>query len=353
MGEMAFATPKKQVIVGPEDTVYGIAYNHGISTRTLIAANNLKPPFVLKVAQVLIIPGASEHIVGDGESLQDIAENYGVNIDVLAQENNLKAPFFVTPGTSLSIPSRDTEPMGEALQQSTSQEISTSSLAPLPLIKSAPTPSKTSLSEIAVGTQGTVATLPDDLAAELALEKEAAGGNASSQTPLMGNLAEKKSKAPPLVSEEEKKEEPDEEKKPAKKVEKKEAKKEPKDQDVSFVWPVNGDVIRKFSPGGKSDGIDIKVEVGTPVKASADGTVMYAGSELKGFGNLLLIKHAHGWVTAYAHNAELLVNKGDKVKQGQAIAKSGLVDGDATKPQLHFEIRKVKQLVDPMTKLGS
>ncbi len=89
------------------------------------------------------------------------------------------------------------------------------------------------------------------------------------------------------------------------------------------------------------------------MKAAAAGTVMYAGSELKGFGNLLLLKHQDGWVTAYAHNSELLVKKGDKVKQGQEIAKSGTPEGDAQQPQLHFEIRKVKQPIDPLTKLES
>ncbi|MDK3157769.1 M23 family metallopeptidase [Kamptonema cortianum] len=122
---------------------------------------------------------------------------------------------------------------------------------------------------------------------------------------------------------------------------------------MAFAWPVQGEIVKKFAPGGKNDGINIKVAKGTPVKAAAAGTVMYAGSELKGFGNLLLLKHQDGWVTAYAHNSELLVKKGDNVKQGQQIAKSGTPEGDAEEPQLHFEIRKVKQPIDPLTKLES
>lgn len=380
IGETTFANPKRQVIAGPDDTVYGIAYNNGIPTRALISANNLKPPYALRNGQVLIIPGPSEHIVGDGESLQSIAEDYGINIDVLAQENNIKSPFFVTPGTHLSIPSRDTEAMAEALKPP-SQEISSTTLAPLPLIKSELAPSKTASSSPSIAAPvaaiagaaagGAVATLPDDLAAELAQEKGTTIANDSSPKPIMGNLAEKKSTPPvatsdsadekakeePKLKKVAKKEEVNEEKKPEKKEEKKDVKKEEKkqleDQEISFIWPLKGEVISKFAAGGKNDGINIKATEGTLVKASAHGTVMYAGNELKGFGNLLLIKHQDGWVTAYAHNSELLVSKGDKVKQGQEIAKSGKTEGDAGQPQLHFEIRKVKQPIDPLTKLGS
>ncbi|HCC25523.1 MAG TPA: hypothetical protein DEP85_08485, partial [Holosporales bacterium] len=165
--------------------------------------------------------------------------------------------------------------------------------------------------------------------------------------PLMENLAEKKDKKPVAKAE----------KKKEKKVTKKSETEKKTSKEVAFDWPVKGEVISSFSPGDKNDGINIKVPEGTPVKAAADGTVMYAGNELKGFGNLLLIKHRDGWVTAYAHNSDLLVKKGDKVVQGQAIAKSGTPDaikkGDVPEPQLHFEIRKVKQPVDPLTKLKS
>ncbi|MGD9923401.1 MAG: peptidoglycan DD-metalloendopeptidase family protein [Pseudorhodoplanes sp.] len=120
-----------------------------------------------------------------------------------------------------------------------------------------------------------------------------------------------------------------------------------------FRWPVRGRVIAGFGPkptGQQNDGINIAVPEGTPVKASDDGVVAYAGNELKGYGNLVLVRHANGHVTAYAHASELLVKRGESVKRGQTIAKSGQT-GNVSSPQLHFEIRKGATPVDPMQHL--
>ena len=93
-----------------------------------------------------------------------------------------------------------------------------------------------------------------------------------------------------------------------------------------FRWPVSGRVIAGFGSaanGQQNDGINIAVPEGTPIKAAEDGVVAYAGNELKGYGNLVLVRHANGYVTAYAHASEILVKRGDPVKRGQVIAKSG------------------------------
>lgn len=122
---------------------------------------------------------------------------------------------------------------------------------------------------------------------------------------------------------------------------------------AKFAWPVNGTVMNKFGSAGggrHNDGINIKVAEGTFVRAAENGVVAYAGNELKGFGNLLLVKHADGWITAYAHNKEFLVKRGDTVKRGQPMAKAGKT-GNAKEPQLHFEIRRGTKAVDPMTYL--
>jgi murein DD-endopeptidase MepM/ murein hydrolase activator NlpD len=116
-----------------------------------------------------------------------------------------------------------------------------------------------------------------------------------------------------------------------------------------FRWPANGRVIGAFGPsanGQQNDGINIAVPENTPVKAAEDGVVAYAGSELKGYGNLVLVRHPNGFVTAYAHAKELLVKRGDAVKRGQVIARSGQ-SGNVNAPQLHFEIRKGAAPVDP------
>lgn len=383
-----------QIIVGRDDTVYGIAYKYGINTQKLIAANNLVAPFVLREGQVLIIPSPNEHVVGGGETLQSVADTYGVKVDVLAQENTHAQSL--KPGDKLLIPPRDTESITEALKPP-AENIKTSSLDPLPLIKIAPPNEKTSagvqVQPISSNSSNEdsppkkLRPIPDELADELAQEKGTRGtaiasAEADYRPPIMGNLSESKAGSSivpkdlpnrPLSVASSNDAIPSEEK-PKKKIKKQEEntstkkvkdektkkkrpdkKEEEKVEEAIFIWPVEyKDNIRKFSNNvkNKNDGINIKVPEGTSVKVAADGIVMYAGNELKGFGNLLLIKHENGWVTAYAHNSKLLVQKGEAVKQGQTIAKSGKT-GDVKEAQLHFEIRKGKQPVDPLPLLGS
>jgi murein DD-endopeptidase MepM/ murein hydrolase activator NlpD len=117
----------------------------------------------------------------------------------------------------------------------------------------------------------------------------------------------------------------------------------------SFRWPVKGRVIAGFGTkpdGGHNDGIDVAVPQGTLVKAAENGVVAYSGNELKGYGNLVLIRHANNWVSAYANNEELLVKRGEKVRRGQIIAKAGAT-GAVSQPQVHFELRKGSRPVDP------
>ena len=120
-----------------------------------------------------------------------------------------------------------------------------------------------------------------------------------------------------------------------------------------FVWPVKGKILTPFGTAGgqKSDGIDIQAQTGEPVKAADGGTVVYAGNEVAHLGNLLLIQHPGGYITAYGNNDALLVKKGDSVKKGQVIAKAGS-SGGASSPRLHFEVRKGgSNTVDPTTVL--
>ena len=124
---------------------------------------------------------------------------------------------------------------------------------------------------------------------------------------------------------------------------------EPAGSLAGFRWPVRGRVIAAFGPkpnGVQNDGINLAVPEGTPIKAAEDGVVAYAGSELKGYGNLVLVRHSNGFVTAYAHASDILVKRGEAVKRGQVIAHAGQT-GNVTSPQLHFEIRKGATPVDP------
>ncbi len=120
-----------------------------------------------------------------------------------------------------------------------------------------------------------------------------------------------------------------------------------------FAWPVRGTVISRYGAIGKgrsNDGINIKAPLGTVVKAADAGKVAYAGNELKGFGNLILIQHNDGWITAYAHNSSFLVKKGQWVQKGTPIAKVGSSGGVNT-PQLHFEVRSGKKPLNPLAYL--
>jgi murein DD-endopeptidase MepM/ murein hydrolase activator NlpD len=120
-----------------------------------------------------------------------------------------------------------------------------------------------------------------------------------------------------------------------------------------FVWPLAGEVIDGFGPksgGRRNDGINIAARAGDPVRAVADGLVVYAGSDLAGYGALILVKHEGGWISAYAHNRALLVREEQTVTQGQQIAEAGSTGG-VDRPQLHFELRGEGGPVDPLTML--
>ena len=116
-----------------------------------------------------------------------------------------------------------------------------------------------------------------------------------------------------------------------------------------FMTPVKGRVISGFGPkqdGLHNDGINISAPQGTPIRASENGVVVYTGNQLRGYGNLILVRHSGGWVSAYAHTSKFLVKAGDKVKQGDIIAQVGQ-SGNVDRPQLHFELRKGTRAVDP------
>ncbi|BAN22210.1 peptidase M23 [Caballeronia insecticola] len=118
----------------------------------------------------------------------------------------------------------------------------------------------------------------------------------------------------------------------------------------SFAWPAHGEIVRKFGASGNK-GIDIEGKIGQPVKAAASGKVVYAGSGLRSYGRMIIVKHGNDYLTAYAYNEKLLVKEGDSVKQGATIADMGTGPGGT--PSLHFEVRKAGAAVDPLPLLGS
>jgi lipoprotein NlpD len=117
------------------------------------------------------------------------------------------------------------------------------------------------------------------------------------------------------------------------------------DQGFAFSWPANGQVIGNFDEV-KNKGLDIAGQAGDPILAAADGQVVYAGAGLRGYGNLIILKHNNTFLTAYAHNQSLLVKEDQSVRRGQKIAEMG--NSDTDKPKLHFEVREYGKPVDPM-----
>lgn len=119
---------------------------------------------------------------------------------------------------------------------------------------------------------------------------------------------------------------------------------------AKFDWPIQGRILSAFGPksqGLQNDGVNIAAEAGDPVRAAGDGVIVYAGNELAGYGELLLVEHDGGWITAYAHNRALNVKEGDRVSRGQVIAEAGQT-GSVDTPQVHFEVRQGVSPVDPM-----
>ncbi len=119
---------------------------------------------------------------------------------------------------------------------------------------------------------------------------------------------------------------------------------------TSFRCPVRGRIIGSFGSGPtdeRNDGINLAVPEVTSINAVEAGTVIYAGNELQGYGQLVLIRHADGWVSAYAHNSAILVQRGDTVRRGQIISRAG-TSGNVSAPQLHFELRKGSKPVNPL-----
>lgn len=120
-----------------------------------------------------------------------------------------------------------------------------------------------------------------------------------------------------------------------------------------FAWPVDGAVFTRFGPGAsgeRSNGIKIAVPVNTPILAAADGTVAYTGSGIPALGGLVILRHGDGWTSVYGHAGQLLVQRGQAIRQGQTIALSGS-SGMADRPSVHFELRQGRDAIDPLTKL--
>ena len=300
------------IIVGTSDTLDILAKRYHVAPAAILQANGYKGPRALSPGQQLIIPRqsvaaapapalappvskpvaavagpSSVHIVNRGDTLMSIARRNNIPAADLARANNLDTTAKLSLGMKLTVPGTK----NAAAQVAPVQQVAA---VVAPVAKP--------------GTPG--------------VQKESARLAQSTV-----NVEEKPAAEAPAI-------------KPS----------EATGALPTFRWPVRGKVITTYGAktnGKSNDGINLAVPEGTPVKAAEDGVVAYSGNELKGYGNLVLVRHSNGYVTAYAHASELMVKRGDTIKRGQIIAKSGQ-SGEVGSPQLHFEIRKGSSPVDPL-----
>ena len=274
--------------VAPGDTLSRIVAKTGAGADAIAAANALPPPFRVRAGQVLVIPAGRYHRVGRGESGIAIARAYGVDWSQVASLNHLAEPFILREGDRLLLPS--------------AKAVSAMSL------EDRARAFRIDIDDLVTGAEPALAP------------------RARPVTPAMSSAKP----VPPTVPVAE----------PASAF------------DGRFLWPAVGRILRPYGPlpsGARNDGINIQVPRGTPILAAADGVVAYAGP-LAAFGNLVLIRHGGGWLTAYGHADALLVKRGQAVSRGQAVARAGST-GTASEPQLHFEIREGRRPVNPLDKL--
>jgi murein DD-endopeptidase MepM/ murein hydrolase activator NlpD len=320
------------VTVKQGESVALIARRHGVPASAIEQANNLTPNQPIYPGQRLVIPhyrqalaspasippsravasrpaegkaedshGSGVHVVAQGDTLSKISKLYGKSVKEIARANNIEPTATLHIGERLTIPGVRTSKAhrSETTKLAQGKPLGSEHVPATPAVpnnQKEPAANKQVASAKPTESASVVTPAADTPAATTGTVKAAEG-------------------APP-----------------------------------SFRWPVKGRVIAGYGPrtnGQQNDGINLAVPEGTPVKAAEDGVVAYAGNELKGYGNLVLVRHAHGYVTAYAHAKELLVKRGDHVKRGQVIAKSGQT-GNVDAPQLHFEIRKGPSPLDPM-----
>ncbi len=245
------------------------------------------------------------YVVKQKDTVDSIASRYGVSRQSIVERNNLQPPYPLRPGQTLQVPGARYVPPSAPAEASASVATATAvadpSGGPGPVKREAlPPPPGTLESKTAAAAPGSPP--------------------AGQPTPLSPPAAA----APPASSA------------------------------PRFQWPLRGKIITPYGSAGggqKSDGIDIAADNGAPVKAADGGKVVYAGDGVSHLGNLLLIEHSGGYITAYGNNEALLVKKGEQVKKGQTIARAGATGGAAS-PRLHFEVRRGgAKTIDPVSVL--
>ncbi len=325
----------RRIRVQKGDSVYLVSRRYGIPMRDIIERNGLRAPYHLREGQMLVVPATRQHVVEAGDTLSSIAYRYGVPMAALVRANGLEEPYTIYRGTTLRIPGRTEPPPPEVADAPQSRKFA----AAVP-----PVPSPAPMARTPRSRGSGAAPVPRSAPVPAPAPRKAAAASLR-QAPAEKSAPAKKS-TPELAPAE----------KPAPRTV---AKPPPAPVQTAlkplppragrFLRPLDGRIVSGFGPqtdGLHNDGINIVAPRGAAVHSAEAGRVAYAGNELPGYGNLLLIRHRGGWVSAYAHNESLLVARGDEVRRGQRIALVGS-SGRVTTPQLHFELRRQGRAVDP------
>lgn len=367
------------VIVQRGDSAYSLSRRYNVPLRDLLEVNHLSPPYQLQVGQRLVLPVSRQYIVQRGDTLYGISRMFSADMSELTRLNGLTAPYAVQAGQPLRLPGGDA-PGGTAVAQAPSssagaavggvvasapvKQVSRGSIqaAELPPpgasapVERAPVESPSQTATVLAPVPGAKPSAAPEVAAG-APAYQPGQAPTSLRPPGQKPAVPEPAAAPRVV---EAAPVPPPPPAPAQEVAaapppppKAAEQATPQRATGRLLWPVKGKVISTFGPkpdGLHNDGLNIAASKGTTVVAADNGVVAYAGNELRGFGNLLLVKHSDGFITAYAHLDRIDVDRGVAVKRGQAIGTVGQT-GSVTSPQLHFELRKGSQAVDPRDRM--
>jgi murein DD-endopeptidase MepM/ murein hydrolase activator NlpD len=284
----ARAVASQVYVVKPGDTLRRISDVTGAASEAIARANNIAPPFIIKVGQKLDIPGGRYHRVGKGETGIGIARAYGVEWGRIAQLNALEEPYILRDGQRLLLPSDS-----EVAKMSADERAAAFRL---------------DIEDIITGSEPALA-VREKPKPPVPTPKPVAPTVAVAEPSSFAGRFDWPVKGPILRG------------------------------------------FGTLGGGIRNDGVNIGATRGTPIGAAADGVVAYVGSEIPAYGTLILLRHGDGWISAYGYADSISVTRGQKVVRGQTIGRSGIspYSGD---PQVHFEIRNGRKPVNPMTYLA-
>lgn len=324
-GQMGGAQSVGMHTVMAGDSVYNIAQRYNLALQDVISANNLQAPYALKNGTRLRLTPPQTYKAKEGDTAESVARMFSVSASQLTRMNSLHAPYKLSAGQPLRLPPA-IRPAPPLMTSEMMARYAKSSSAAAPssgrISAGTGTHESSDMPEVASARPAAVEREVLSSPAPVTAEPLSAPPMAAAGTPVPAPSQKAVSIASTPV---------------------------PSRAGGKFIWPVDGPVISTYGPksdGRHNDGINIKARQGAPVHAAENGVVVYSGNELQGYGNLVLIRHADRWLTAYGHMDSVVVTKGMTINRGQTIGTVGQT-GSVDAPQLHFEVRRGTDALNP------